>query len=123
MLHPNMIVFYVTNPSESVNFYQKILGTKPLESSPTFAMFDLNNDVLLGLWGKHTVQPTPTTTPGSNEIAFTLQAKKDVDDLFNTWVKQGLKIVQQPTNMDFGYTFVATDLDGHRLRVFTPVQS
>ena len=118
----NKFVFYVDNPSESVNFYQNILGIKPLESSSTFAMFDLKNDFLLGLWAKQTVQPPPTITPGSNEIAFTLQAKKDVDDLFNTWVKQGLKIVQQPTNMDFGYTFVATDLDGHRLRVFTPVQ-
>ena len=123
MLYPNMIIFYVTNPSESVNFYQKILGIEPLESSPTFAMFDLNNNVLLGLWAMHTVQPTPTITPGGFEIAFTLQTKKDVDDLFNTWIKQGLKIVQQPTNMDFGYTFVAADLDGHRLRVFTPVQS
>ena len=32
----------------------------------------------------------------------------------------GLPIVQKPTAMDFGHTFVALDPDGHRLRVFAP---
>jgi len=31
-----------------------------------------------------------------------------------------LDIIQEPVQMDFGYTFVATDPDGHRLRVFVP---
>ncbi|WP_374468302.1 hypothetical protein [Ferrovibrio sp.] len=29
-------------------------------------------------------------------------------------------ILQPPTAMDFGYTFLAADPDGHRLRVFAP---
>ena len=32
----------------------------------------------------------------------------------------GLTILQAPMQMDFGTTFVATDPDGHRLRVFVP---
>ena len=29
-------------------------------------------------------------------------------------------ILQEPVQMDFGHTFVASDPDGHRLRVFVP---
>ena len=36
----------------------------------------------------------------------------------DAWAKLGLKILQEPTKMDFGYTFTAADPDGHRLRVF-----
>ena len=38
------------------------------------------------------------------------------------WQAKGLRIVQGPTEMDFGYTFVALDPDGQRLRVFAPSQ-
>lgn len=34
--------------------------------------------------------------------------------------KRGLTILQEPVRMDFGTAFVATDPDGHRLRVFVP---
>ena len=36
------------------------------------------------------------------------------------WSAQGAPIAQSPTRMDFGYTFVALDPDGHRLRAFAP---
>jgi predicted enzyme related to lactoylglutathione lyase len=36
------------------------------------------------------------------------------------WIARGLPIIQQPADLDFGRTFVATDPDGHRLRVFAP---
>jgi hypothetical protein len=39
---------------------------------------------------------------------------------FADWKKRGLNILQEPVQMDFGTTFVATDPDGHRLRVFVP---
>ena len=32
----------------------------------------------------------------------------------------GLKVIQEPTDMDFGFTFVVEDPDGHRLRPFVP---
>jgi len=43
--------------------------------------------------------------------------------LFMRCMKHGLVIVQAPTEMDFGYTFVASDPDGYRLRVFSPSAS
>jgi hypothetical protein len=36
------------------------------------------------------------------------------------WKKRGLNILQEPVQMDFGTTFVATDPEGRRLRVFVP---
>jgi hypothetical protein len=38
------------------------------------------------------------------------------------WIACGLRIVQEPVDLDFGYTFTALDPDGHRLRVFAPRQ-
>jgi predicted enzyme related to lactoylglutathione lyase len=32
-------------------------------------------------------------------------------------------VAQPPTRMDFGFTFLALDPDGHRLRVFAPAAS
>ena len=37
---------------------------------------------------------------------------------YAAWTKLGLAVVQEPTRMDFGFTFVVADPDGHRLRPF-----
>ena len=116
---PNFVLLYVDSPSASVNFYQDLLGRPPVESSPTFAMFTLKSGVMLGLWARHTVEPKPET-PGGCEIAFTLADADAVRTTYADWVRRGLKIAQQPTDMDFGHTFVALDPDGHRLRAFAP---
>ena len=41
-----------------------------------------------------------------------------VRETYEEWTKLGLKVVQEPTEMDFGFTFVVEDPDGHRLRPF-----
>ena len=57
---------------------------------------------------------------GSAAKLYSNWDKQTVDAHFEIWKKQGMPIAQQPTEMDFGYTFVACDPDGHRLRVFAP---
>ena len=123
MTEPNMIVLYVTNPTASATFYQNLLGYAPVEASPTFVMFALKSGFMLGLWAKHTVEPVPTSANGASELVFAVENQQTVDQVSKEWKKRGLKIMQSPTTMDFGYTFVAADLDGHRLRVFSHVQS
>lgn len=123
MTEPNMIILYVTNPTASATFYQNLLGYAPVEASPTFVMFALKSGFMLGLWAKHTVEPVPTSANGASELVFAIENQQTVDQVSKEWKKRGLKIIQSPTTMDFGYTFVAVDLDGHRLRVFSPVQS
>ena len=117
MIDPNFILLYVSSPASSAVFYENLLGKPAVESSPTFAMFALDSGVMLGLWAKHTVQPAATLA-GGGEVAFAVADNSVVSDLYTDWLERGLAIAQVPTRMDFGYTFVALDPDGHRLRVF-----
>jgi predicted enzyme related to lactoylglutathione lyase len=116
MLVPQLsfVILFVANPIKSAEFYSKLFGAKPIEQSPTFCMFALPGGVMLGLWSRHTAEPVVTGQPGSSEIMFN---HDDVDALYNEWGMQGVTMVQKPTDMDFGRTFVALDLDGHRIRV------
>ena len=117
--HPNFVLLYVDDPTAAAAFYADLLGGAPLEASPTFAMFRLESGVMLGLWSRHTVAPGATPAGGS-ELAFAVDADDTVRALRRDWGAKGLRIVQEPVAMDFGFTFVAADPDGHRLRVFAP---
>lgn len=118
MTTPSMTMIYVDSPEKSAEFYRQLLGTEPVEQSPTFALFIFNNGFKLGMWSKHTVEPAPATTGGGTEICFMCEQPQQVDVLYQQWRDKGLTIVQSPVELDFGYTFVATDPDGHRLRVY-----
>ncbi len=119
MPDPNFVILYVDNPSASAAFYGDLLGKAPVESSPTFAMFALDSGVMLGLWSRRTVEPA-AASGGDGEIAFSVADRAAVDATHADWKGRGLPILQSPTEMDFGRTFVAGDPDGHRLRVFFP---
>lgn len=110
-----LVLLFVKNPQKSGQFYQEILGIAPIESSPTFVMFALKNGVMLGLWSEYTAEPRVQASAGASEICF---AADDVDAIFEQWGKKQVTIAQKPTDMDFGRTFVALDLDGHRIRVY-----
>ena len=118
---PNFVLLYVASPTASAAFYTDLLGRPPVESSPTFAMFALASGVLFGLWARHDVEPAATGT-GGGEIAFMVRDEKTLHALYADWAARGLPIAQPPTTMGFGRTFVALDLDGHRLRVFVPAK-
>ena|SRR5579862_5295780 len=120
MSDPNFILLYVDSAAASAAFYTELLGHKPVERSATFAMFALPSGMMLGLWGRHTVEPTAPAATGGHELAFAVADKAAVQALYATWGQRGLRIAQVPTDLDFGHTFVALDPDGHRLRVFAP---
>ncbi len=121
-MEPNFFILYVDSPAASATFYSRLLGREPVESSPTFAMFALSSGVMLCMWSKHTVQPAATAIGGGAEVAFTVKSEEELQATYTAWKKLGLPILQEPTKMDFGYTFMALDPDAHRLRVFTPGQ-
>lgn len=116
MLTHALTILYVDDPQASAAFYAGLLGSEPAESSPTFAMFAAPSGPGIGLWSRHTVEPGATPA-GGTELAFMVA---DVDAAYAEWSAKGLQIVQEPTELDFGRTFVALDPDGHRLRVFKP---
>jgi catechol 2,3-dioxygenase-like lactoylglutathione lyase family enzyme len=119
MTDPNFIILYVDSPTASADFYAELLARQPIESSATFAMFALPSGVMLGLWSRHTVEPAAAATlGGGSEVAFAVESKDQVASLYNAWTGRGLRVAQEPVDMDFGHTFVALDPDGHRLRVF-----
>jgi catechol 2,3-dioxygenase-like lactoylglutathione lyase family enzyme len=115
----SFVLLYVDNPPASAAFYADLLGAPTVESSPTFAMLPLTNEVMLGLWSRDTVEPAATAA-GGGEVAFTVDDAAAVERTHANWKQRGLPIAQAPTAMDFGHTFVALDPDGHRLRVFAP---
>ncbi len=109
----DFVLLFVSNPAQSAAFYEKILGEKPLEQSPTFAMFSLKG-LLLGLWSRETAIPEVTARPGAAELAF---CEDDVDALYEKWLGMNVPIAQPPLDFDFGRNFVALDPDGHRIRI------
>lgn len=119
MTTPNMTLLYVDNPENSAAFYRRLLGQAPLEISPTFALFVLSNGLKLAMWSKHSVEPAATATGGGGEIGFMCELPQQVDALYQQWREQGLEMIQPPVTLDFGYSFVACDPDGHRLRVYS----
>ena len=118
MNHPNFTILMVDNVPESTAFYADLLDVTAVEASETFSLFILEGGLKLGLWSRHTAQPAVTAKGGSVELGFQLKQNDDVDACHAAWQKKGLTILQQPTVMDFGYTFTAADPDSHRLRVY-----
>ena len=120
MFDAHFILLHVESPAESARFYAGLLGTEPLEQSPTFAMFALPSGLRLGLWSRHTVEPAATAFGGATEVAMMVSGPEAVDAACADWRGRGIAILQEPTDLDFGRTFTARDPDGHRLRVFHP---
>lgn len=120
MLEANHILLYVADARRSADFYGGLLGLQPVEAQDTFCMFRLPSGVMLGLWGAAGVQPAATPA-GGFELGFAVGGgRAEVDALHAQWQARGIRMLQPPTAMDFGYTFTACDADGHRLRVYAP---
>jgi catechol 2,3-dioxygenase-like lactoylglutathione lyase family enzyme len=119
MTYPSYVLAYVDNVPKSAALYGRVLGQEPVENSPNFAMFVLPNGVKLGLWARHDVKPA-ANAPGGIELCFAVDSDDAVRAMLAEWEPLDLTVIQPPTTMDFGFTFTATDPDGHRLRVFSP---
>ncbi|MBW8845159.1 MAG: VOC family protein [Burkholderiales bacterium] len=122
-MKPDCLILYVNSPAESVLFYRSLLGREPVEQSPNFAMFMLNDKTMLGLWAAHDVQPGSELRGGGAEIGITVESDPEVEAAVAAWKASGWPVLQTPTAMDFGYTAVTADPDGHRVRVFRPARS
>ncbi len=115
----SFVILYVRDVAKSQAFYADLLGKPAREASPGFAMFAAAPSLMLGLWRADDVEPR-ATAPGGGEICMNADAPAVVDAIAEQWRGKGIEIAQAPTKMDFGYTFVALDPDGHRVRVVAP---
>lgn len=120
MTTPNLIILYVEDPTKSSQFYEKLLGMAPTASFPTYAAFEFDNGLNLGLWSTRAANFVSSGTGHRSELAFMVKDDAAVDQLYESWRAAGVSIEQEPIMAVFGRTFVALDPDGHRLRVCTP---
>ena len=118
MKFANFVILYVKDPPAIAAFYEKLLGEKPVQSSPGFVMFVTPSGFKLGLWLTSDIAPPANGQTGGAEIVLDCNNEADVDRVHGEWQAQGVSILQKPTKMPFGYTFTAADPDGHRLRVY-----
>ncbi|MGR7996926.1 VOC family protein [Xanthobacter sp. ZOL 2024] len=93
------------------------MSSDPAQTFKYFSVFALADNFAVGLQSKHTIDPKPPAAFGGFELSFSNATNEQVDDTYREWKSKGINIVLEPTMLDFGYTFVASDPDGHRLRV------
>jgi predicted enzyme related to lactoylglutathione lyase len=116
----NFLLLHVEDHEASAALYKELLGIPIVEQKSDIAILPLREGVMLGLWSRETVEPKSSGQSGASEIAFAVADAAAVETIHADWKRRGLTIIQVPTRMSFGTTFVALDPDGHRLRVFAP---
>ena len=114
---PNSVILYVSDVEVSTAFYREILGHGPIKTYPGFSVFTLSDEMTLGLQAADEIEPAAEPYVGGTELSLSNVKHADVDRLHAQWKALGIPMVLEPTVLEFGYTFVATDPDGHRLRV------
>ncbi|PWQ97769.1 VOC family protein [Leucothrix arctica] len=123
MMSPNLLMLYVENAEQSTAFYNHLLGKTPVQASENFSMYVLDSGFAFGLWSKKDVKPAIQTISVGTEIAFAMADNDAVNAKFEELKAQGLEVAQAVEDMDFSRTFVVLDADGHRLRIYSPMQS
>lgn len=113
----NYLLLAVRDPQASARLYTRLLGREPVETSPTFVLYVLGNGIKIGLWIADEIEPEAKPA-GGIEISFTEESEAAVLATYAEWTQLGVTVAQEPTRMDFGFTFVVEDPDGHRLRPF-----
>lgn len=117
---PNLVLFYVKNPTESASFYEKIFEQQPVVAFPTYVAFTFPNGFTFSLWSTQAKDFVSAGTGCRSELAFMVSDDNEVHRLRNHWGKLGVSIEQELHAAVFGLTFVALDPDGHRIRVCIP---
>jgi predicted enzyme related to lactoylglutathione lyase len=117
---PNLVLLYVADPTVSVAFYQKLFERAPAASFPTYASFEFDNGLNVGLWSTSAKNFVSAGTGHRSELAFMVADEARVRELEQSWRALGVTIEQPMHKAVFGPTFVALDPDGHRIRVCTP---
>lgn len=120
MTAPNLVLLYVKDPVASAAFYEKLFETAPVASFPTYVAFSFANGLSVGLWSTQAKDFVSGGSGHRSELAFLVPDDATIRELHDRWAAAGVTIEQPICQAVFGLTFVATDPDGHRLRVCKP---
>ena len=121
MQSPSLLILYVKDLHKSVEFYKQVLGVEPVNQTPGFAMYVLANGLQFGLWLTGTVDPEVETNGGGGaEYGIALADAEALGASFDAARAGNLNVLQPPTEMSFGLTYVVEDPDHHRIRYYVP---
>lgn len=113
-----MIALAVEDLSVSRRFYEDGLGLPRMESPPGVAFFNLNG-TWLGLSERESLaRDAGVPADGSGYRGFSLAhnvaSEQEVDQLIETAIAAGAKLIKAPTRADWGgYHAYFSDPDGH----------
>lgn len=113
-----LTILYVADTAKSAAFYTRLTGAEPVEASPGFVLFAFKSGSRLGLWRRDTVTPAVSTLAGAGEIDFLVTDKSAVEVAYQAARERGETIAQVPMQLDFGFSVVLLDPDGHRVRIY-----
>ena len=120
MSNPDFLILYVKDLPKSIEFYKSTFAQEPVNQSPGFAMFVLPNGLKFGLWLAGTAEPEVETAGGGAEYGIPLADAGGLNQAHEASLTLGHKIIQNPTEMSFGLTYVVEDPDRHRIRYYVP---
>ncbi len=115
-MQPYQILYYVDDMQRSQQFYATILEQDGAQLSPVFHAFSLIGGWTLALLRRDGVE-TEVTPAGGTELIFSRPDREAVNTTATTWRERGVRIALDPVESRFGYSFVALDPDGNRLRI------
>jgi len=117
VFNPNLIVLYSRNVEDREAFYQKILRSDPIARFDGFSLFQINDQIQLGIQSESDILPKPDNQQGGFELCMSDVSISDVDKLCDQWKSENLNFILEPQHLEFGYTAVVVDPDGYRVRV------
>jgi catechol 2,3-dioxygenase-like lactoylglutathione lyase family enzyme len=111
----------VTNVKESIEFYTKMLGVKPVKIKPDYAKFDVADPPL-----NLTMNQTEFEKGGSlSHLGLQVRSTADVETVSKRWQENGLLTLEE-MNTDCCYALQdkvwAEDPDGNSWEVFTVLE-
>ena len=112
----------VSNISESVEFYKKMLGIEPLKLKPDYAKFDVANPPL-----NLTMNQVNFERGGSlSHLGLQVETTGEVLEMTRRWAENGLKTLEE-MKTDCCYALQnktwVQDPDGNRWEVFTVLEN
>jgi hypothetical protein len=110
-----MTMLVCADLARSRDFYRDKIGLAVgTDVSPHWVDFDLGGGAQLGL---HPADGRLPVQPGSMSIGFTVD---DVDALVASLERDGVTIVNEPFDENFGRLAVVADPDGYPVQLLTP---
>ena len=109
------VALFVQELDKAIDFYTRIMGMR-IEWQPDADNVYLTNEG--DVFALHRVDYTPIAQQRLDHIGFVLNSMEAVDEWFDYFVKEGVRITEQPkTHRDGSRGFYCLDAVGHLLEL------